>query len=62
MCQTILPHRIGDLEIIVKAVKGGVALPHRIGDLEIPWIITNGSELLPHRIGDLETYPTLRLL
>ena len=50
-----LPHRIGDLEILVAVVAVALGLPHRIGDLENLYHLMYQQRLLPHRIGDLES-------
>ncbi len=50
----MLPHRIGDLEIMSNYIDFSFILPHRIGDLEIFSHRITFNKTLPHRIGDLE--------
>ncbi len=51
---SILPHRIGDLEIYYYVIAYDNPLPHRIGDLESLQVAAQLDWQLPHRIGDLE--------
>ncbi len=55
----VLPHRIGDLEILLTKKDNPAILPHRIGDLEMHQLHSIRRITLPHRIGDLETVTRL---
>ena len=52
--QSLLPRRIGDLEILESQCKLRHRLPRRIGDLEINQDAIECKGSLPRRIGDLE--------